>query len=219
MGSRATNKGVLQCCCGNRCIGCCFPIRYDNPEYPDGYVPEVPFEIVAPNCPEADGFVGYFPPVDPTSPLRGPCGPCNSFCSTLQGVLSGTFKYPIGGLCMTSPCGFEMCLALECVQGELPEPSLENCCSRFRLWIGTDVTQVEDNGSVPHSLLNCQFTCLSWKAVAPIACTCLPDGGGFTARFSLAINYYCPTYSGGDCDGELNCCVLNCDLSNAELVI
>lgn len=219
MGQTATNKGLLECCCGRRCVGCCLPVRYDNPQYPNGYVPAIPFEIIAPNCPEINGYDGLFPAVDPQSPLRGPCGPCNTFCSTLQGVLSGTLRYEIGGICMTTPCGFDMCLALECTEAQTPAEGLEPCCSRFRLWIGTEVTQVEDDGRRPSSLLDCQFSCYSWKAVAPTSCTCLPNNGGFSGRFSLAINYVCPTYPSGPCAGQLDCCVLNCDLSNAELVI
>jgi len=220
VGFTATNPAILECCgCG--CVGCCVPLRYDNPQYPGGYIPAIPFEIMAPGCPEIDGATGSFPPVDPTAPIKGRCGACATFCSTVQAVLAGTFRVELGGMCMTSPCGFKFCLALECTASQEPatDPLLEPCCSRFRLWIGTDVTQVEDNGQRPASLLDCQLACVSWKAVAPTSCVCLPDGGGFSGRFPLAINYYCPSFPSGPCEGEPNCCLLNCDLSDAELVV
>ena len=205
-------RAVLECCCGV-CVGCCTPVDYTNPLYPGGVVEDVPFEFVAPNCPELDGDVGFFDPINPTGSVIGSCGPCGSFLGQNVAVLAGARKNPVV-TCELTPCSIQICLILECDPGQSSIPGLDFCCSRLRLWIGTTETQAEDDGSRPLGATS--LDCTSWKKVNPTQCSC---AGGLSARFPFAINFVCPKYTVGPCAGEDNCCKVTCDLTNAEVVL
>ena len=205
-------QAVIECCCGV-CVGCCTPVDYTVPQYPGGVVQDVPFEFSAPNCAELDGDTGIFEPVNPTGSVIGVCGPCGSFLGQNVVVLSGTRRSPLI-TCGFTPCSVNVCLILECNQTEPPLPGLALCCSRLRLWIGTSETQTEDNGSRPPGAAS--FSCTSWKRVNPSQCSC---AGGLSARFPFALNFTCPKYASGPCAGEDDCCKVNCNLTDAEIVI
>lgn len=207
-------KAVLECCCG-ACVGCCFPVDYSIPQYPNGVVKDIPFEFVAPNCSQLNGTTGFFDPINPTSSPMGVCGPCGGLIGRNQVVISGVRWTPII-TCSPTPCSFNICLILECNPDELPIEGLDSCCSRTRLWIGTSDQQVEDNGDRPPNFT--AFSCTSWKMVNPIQCTCDPYLG-ISARFPFTINLDCPTFATGPCAGQPNCCRVACDLTDAELVI
>jgi hypothetical protein len=206
-------KAVEDCCCTGSC--CCLPVDYTNPLYPRGVLQNIPFEITAPGCVQLDGDTGTFVPIDPTSIYLGGCGPCAGFVPVAVAALPGINYFDVGGMCMPTPCSINLCLMLTCEQDEQAvNGGLDECCSRLRLWVGSSVQQVEDDGSRPDGDLTA-VSCTSWKKVSPSQCVCNP----LSARFPLSLNFNCGTISGGACDGQPNCCVLTCDLTGAEVVI
>ena len=176
----------------------------------------IPWEVVAPSCPSIDGVTGEFNPIDPTNPGIGTCGYCMTYCvyeSTLI-VIPGVLRAPFT-TCDDSPCSSgELKLVLEC-NDEVDE----GCCEKLRLWVGLNIsggTLVGDNGTVPY---DCGVgTATSWVKLAPTTCTC---EGGLSAEFSLAgLEIDCDdVYASGPCIGEPTCCRINCDLSDAKIVI
>ena len=207
-------RAVEDCCCVGEC--CCLPVDYSNPLYPNGFLKDIPYEIVAPSCSQINGVDGEFTPIDPTSVTQRGCGVCGSFNPIAVGVLPGIRYIDIAGTCFPTPCSINFCLMLTCEPGEdAASGALDECCSRLRLWIGTNVLQAEDDGSRPDANLTA-VSCTSWKKVSPSQCVCEP----LSARFPISLSFNCGEISGGGaCDGQPDCCVLTCDLSNAEVVI
>lgn len=208
-------RAVVECCCAGGCIGCCLPVDYTVPQYPDGVVKNIAFQFVAPNCLALNGRTNTFIPVNPTSAAKGPCGPCTSYLGQNLVVLAGTKNFPLDE-CMLTPCSINVCLILECGEGEEVAPGLDTCCGRMRLWIGTSEPQAEDNGSRPAQASS--FSCVSWKKVSPLQCACDPNSG-VSARFPFSITFSCPKYTTGPCIGQDNCCKVTCNLTGAEVVI
>lgn len=178
---------------------------------------DIPWEVVAPSCPSIDGVTGVFNPIDPTAPGIGPCGYCMTYC-VYDGsgiVIPGVIRADFGATCEDSPCATgDLVLVLEC-NDEVDE----GCCQKLRLWVGMTIsggTLVGDNGTVPPN--ECGGTATSWVKLAPTTCTC---EGGLSAEFALSgLQIDCTdTYSTGPCIGEPTCCRINCDLSDAKVVI
>jgi hypothetical protein len=159
----------MACCCGG-CTGCCLPVDYTVPQYPGGVVKDIPFQFVAPNCAELNGRTNTFAPVNPTSAVKGFCGPCISYLGQNAVVLSGMRVMPLAGRCFPTPCSVNVCLILECVDGETPTPGLDTCCSRLRLWVGTNDLQADDVGQKPAAAGS--LSCTSWKKVSASQCVC-----------------------------------------------
>ena len=208
-------KAVVQCCCVAGCVGCCLPVDYSVPQYPDGVVKNIPFQFVAPNCDELNGDTNTFVPINPTSSVMGKCGPCSSYLGQNVVVLSGVRLVAIGR-CLPTPCSVNVCLILDCGENESVAPGLDSCCGRMRLWIGTSEQQAEDDGSKPAQ--SGSFSCTSWKKVNALQCACDPEDG-VSARFPFSLNFSCPKYTTGPCAGEDNCCKVVCNLTGAEIVI
>jgi len=204
----------MSCCCGV-CVGCCLPVDYTVPQYPDGVVSDIPFEFVAPNCPALNGVGNVFTPVNPTSATRGSCGPCISYLGQNATVLSGSRRMEMGAVCFQTPCSINVCLILDCGADEIPVPGLDACCSRLRLWVGTSDKQAEDIGDKPAAAGS--LSCTSWKKVEPSHCSCA--GNTVSARFPFSITFDCPPFTTGPCAGQSTCCGVTCDLTDAEVVI
>ena len=206
------------CSCGTAasCKGCCYRMEF-NPTYPNGYVPNVPFAISAPTCSELDGVTGEFLRSSPTSPPQGICGACEPMVGIGVPAPLGILKYVLGESCFSTPCSVHICLVLTCEEGELPIDGLDPCCSRLRLWIGTNFPQVGDIGEQPPVEGTCGMAAVSWRKVQPIACLC---EGGLMARFPLNIVIRDDVFEYGICEGmPLYCQMLLCALTDAELTI
>lgn len=207
-----------QCSCGtaSSCKGCCYTVEF-NSTYPNGFVPNVPFSISAPSCDELDGATGEFVRSSPTSPPQGICGACESMFATLVAAPLGVLKQDLGESCFTTPCSVHLCFILACEEGEDPISGLDPCCSRLRLWIGTNFPQVGDVGEQPPIETLCGMTIVSWKKVQPIACLC---DGGLMARFPLNVAIRDDVFEYGPCEGMPEYCqMLSCVLTDAELTI
>lgn len=210
-------RAVTECCCRG-CVGCCFTVQEDPYR-----VLDVPWEVSAPNCPEIDGVTGILTSVDPTSPVRGPCGPCNTWCNIGPDYieLTGISRVPIDGVCTTTPCSLgQMCMVMECNEQEVTIPEMDPCCSRVRMWLGLTLGANSilngDDGSRPSA--SCGQTCTTWVKIAPSSCSC--EGGTLSAIFNISgLTINCATFTDGPCAGEPVCCQINCDLSGATIAI
>lgn len=224
------------CCCGGACVGgCCFPRTYTDPLYPHGVLRNFDWVIDAPACPELDGKSGVFYPLDPTATVgEGACGPCACYANLTDGGdvlrVTGSTYTPLG-MCQQTPCSVGLCFFLACDSNE-PDPAepLTDCCKRFRVIVGIDVTNNSITGGSTtggsdgcESLKN-ESACSAnlFGEIEPVTCECASDEGGATAVFDLSgINLECTgVIVGGVCDGQPNCCSLfACDLTGATLTL
>lgn len=212
MPSSFKKRAVLDCCCGF-CIGCCFPIDYTNPTYPDGVLQNLTLSLSVPHCPSLDGTSVTMYPSAPTNPSIGACGACAVYLGGPIQLL-GTRPAPLL-YCSTTPCSFNVCFRLTCFADTSVASGLDECCGRMRLWIGSSETQAEDDGSSP--LGGGQGECTSWKLVSPSQCSCGESGPAM--RFPFSVNTTGPAITSGPCAGETDCCTPNCDFTDAEVVI
>jgi len=205
------------CRCGC-CIGCCLPTAADPAPY-EVLMTSIPWEVVAPACPDIDGRTGEFTPVDPTHPSLGPCGYCMTYCDLGSDFVDipGMFLLPLGSTCLESPCGFgHLKFILEC-----NNDSATDCCGRLRLWCGiqldTGGTLTGAEPDAPPSLCGSNDG-LSWVKLSPTVCSC---DGGLSAEFDLSVlSISCDEVFGpGPCEGEPTCCQISCDLTGAKVVI
>jgi len=220
-----------QCCCAGCIGGCCWPRDFSDPLYPLGTFKDLCWVIDAPNCAELDGKTGFFIPVSATAAAEtGECGACYCYRNLSETLaVTGSFWSPTGG-CTESPCSIGLCFFLSCDSNETGEEGVTECCKRFRLIVGTNVTGNNVSGWETVSdddrceSLRSQSACAEnlFGEVGPIACECADDNGGVTALFDLsAILLQCDgVIVGGDCDGKPNCCSLfACDLTDATLTV
>jgi hypothetical protein len=189
-----------------------------DPSPYDVVMDTIPWEIAAPNCPAIHGRTGEFLPVDPTAPGIGPCGYCMTYCDIGNNFINmpGIAKIDMGFMCMTTPCGFGYIkLILEC-----NNDSSSDCCGRLRLWVGMSIsgsTLVGETEEIPPVLCGSNDG-FHWIKLAPTTCTC---EGGLSAEFDLSVlAIECTEYWGpGACEGLPKCCQINCDLTDAKIVI
>lgn len=225
-------QAVLECGCCGSCNGCCWPVDYSVPEYPNGVLENINWEITATGCPNIDGLSGIFTPVDPNAiHPNGACGKCACYINVTGPVLIyGEFyqeqESPIPG-CYESPCAIELCFMLSCDQNEpIAEGSNDACCSRLRLLISNNTAQLSgapnaNTGTCENSIED--PTCNpNFVELGPSSCECLDDNAGVVATFDLSVlALTCAgTVVGGYCDGKPDCCSLfNCNLEGGVLVV
>ena len=208
---------MTNCCCGN-CTGCCLPVDYSNPTYPNGRIVDIPFCISAPGCATLDGQCADFVGGGTATPRFGSCGICAGYLSTMSWELSA-FVWAEGGSggCNQTPCSIRLCLSLICLEGDDRAAGIEECCSRLRLLVGTTQRQADETSSSPAG------PCISWKQVAPTFCECSDSPNTRPGViFPLSLNFACDeVFVGGGCDGLIKCCqnLILCDLTGAEVVI
>ena len=236
--SMLKKKILLECGCGcGSCIGgCCFPRTYTDPLYPRGVLRNLYWVIDAPLCGEIDGKTGVFYPIDPTAINQvGSCGPCACYANIVDGGdvlrVTGSRWVPLS-MCQQTPCSVGLCFFLSCDSAEpAPDNPMTDCCKRFRVIVGTDVSdgQVTGGSVIGGNTDGCEFlknesVCATnlFGEIPPITCECAPDDGGVTAVFDLSsIGLGCSgVIVGGLCDGYPNCCSLfGCDLTGATLTV
>lgn len=199
-----------RCHCNVGCgDGCCVPFHTD-PLYPNGVLDQIPFSVTS-DCLDLDGETGLFTPLVPTSTLHGACGFCASYHGDWAGTVPGEFAtglenplYP--GTCLKSPCSVSVCLVLECNDEEDTIVGQNACCSKMRLWVGTQSIQVGDIGERPiEPVVNCS----SWRKFSPSMCEC-DEVSGIIATFPVSFSLDCAPIVGGVCAGESNCCQVAC---------
>lgn len=215
-------KAVLDCCgCGCK-TGCCIPVDHSNPLYePRGTPKNIPFCIEAPGCPQIDGFCGEMICGGAAPAVIGPCGVCTT-CSGGAEFLLPAFKWLVSlpdGSCMPDTCSIRLCLQIVCIDSIQGAGGIEQCCSKFRLIVGTSEVQTEDNGTCPRPP-NCAR---SSKCVPPDICVCSENPDEFpVAEFPLSLSFFCDNFhTTGGCAGRPTCCMflVNCDLTGAKVVI
>ena len=213
-----------QCCCGEGCVGCCWPT--------DGYgtLETVPWSISAPGCTALDGQTGFFVPIDPTNQADGTCGKCGCYISSNTPLaLIGQFWQVLGPICSLQACGVNICFGISCDSGESAGGPGDACCERMRLIISASaLIRRSDDDSVgvitncdAGDLTDCNASPLAWVEIAPASCVCGEDGT-LSAIWDLSLlEFYCSgVIYGGVCDGLPDCCnLLLCDLTGATLTI
>lgn len=187
--------------------GCCWPYEITE-AYPCGYPLPVAFEITAPGC-AFDGVTGEFGNTGIGD--RGSCGTCLAAGAPISlGDTSGSLKVPTPGLgyCLTTPCGMDVVITLECDDDSASPYSLDPCCGKLRLWVGTSLRMAGWDGTRPSGGSSSLF----WTKVAPSSCSCAGGGGGFSAIFDVTFTPDCEdgVWLDGGCIGESKCCVPVC---------
>lgn len=241
MGQTASNKGVLECCCG--CVGSCFPYTCSGSVCT---LTDIPWIIDAPNCPAIDGAFGVFSPFTLASSFRkGKCGPCVCYESVAIITLPGKQRSETGGgsesLGFGDPIDPEgppaICTTFDCT---IPlrfylgfDASIEGCCTAS-LVVEMLNTGLALNSGIPQK----PNTIACIPQAVPVdntrfrqfdfdSCTCLPPlgtGAGFSAIFDLSrITWTCKAGNhpaDSPCYPFSKCCELfGCSLAGATLSI
>lgn len=231
MGQRASNKGVLECCCG--CTGACFPYTCVGSVCT---LEDIPWVIDAPNCPAIDGASGVFSPFGGNTGFRdGKCGPCKCYQSISTISMPGKQRLEIGGGGPLDPPGF--CTTFDCA---IPlkfylgfDASIQGCCTasivvemlNSELALNSGIPQKPNTIACIPQVIPADNT--RFRQFEFDSCTCLTPydtGAGFSAIFDLSrVAWFCkfgnhPPESA--CFPFSKCCELfGCSLGGATLSI
>lgn len=216
-------KALFDCLCGcGGCTGgCCIPVDHSNEIYePNGTPKNIPFSIDAPNCAAIDGYTGEMLCGGAIPVVQGDCGPCVSCVSGADFNLSASKWSVLGAICVLDTCNIVLCLMLECSEGTASAEGIEECCSRFRLRVGSSGILTDDD---PDAGGSGSAACGSWKIVEPTSCVCSEDPDAMPAIvFPLSIAIACnDLFVGGPCNGLTKCCdtFTACSFVGATVVI
>lgn len=182
--------------------GCCFPyvVNYD---FPCGYFIDMPYSISAAVGCNLNGATGVFRDPGPAY-RKGICGPCGQFPGSEQQA-DGQRRYELIPTCELTPCGFPICLWLQCDNDAETPYGIDSCAGKMRLWIGTYSPLVGDVGDRPPYSEN--QGCTSWIKVSPSSGACLPGTAGFAGVFNVNLVVDCKTFfTTGPCIGLPTCC-------------
>ena len=196
--------------------GCCIPIDHSNPIYePIGTPKNIPYSISAPFCAELDGFSGEMFCGGATPARPGPCGVCTNCVGGENFFLGGFIWYELPIACVLDSCSIDLCLGITCEDVNPEDMSLENCCRKLIMTIGSN-TQLLNGIGVAGGY------CSNYIKVSPTSCVCSGDPDVMPAvRFPLIMPFDCQEFFDGLCAPKSKCCdtFRTCDLTDAEVII